>query len=93
MAIQMLHLPTDLTSASFSFDYSLVQLAGFTGAFELYLYQGHTFEEAIVMDVLFSSTWVYGTTEWISVSNSLNNTQVQNLQIIPEIISKMKSSD
>jgi uncharacterized repeat protein (TIGR02543 family) len=80
-AVQTLHLPTRITAGTYRFDYRLVQQqGGYAGGLTVNLMKGTSLETAVSIGDLFSSDWVFTTTDWQSVNGDLTDPQIQEVQ-------------
>lgn len=81
IALQTLHLPTQLTRASFSFNYQLIQeQGGYGGNLTLFLMKGANLDQAESIGGIFESGWATQTTQWQVASGTLTAQQVQAAQ-------------
>ena len=80
IALQELHLPSQTTTATYAFDYNLVQTYGTAGAFEAGFMRGNDVQSATVITVVVATGWVYATTGWQSVSGTLTAADIATLQ-------------
>ena len=80
VSLQELYLPSQTTSATFTFDYRLLPTGGGWACFEAGVMEGDSLATATVVSVVLTCTWTSVGTGWQSVSAPLSSAEVSQIQ-------------